>query len=239
MRGAHNTDKPLGMGSYGSIPHLPGSRRGDADRGCNDGEARILTMKRRDKFDEIIVTEKLDGSNVGVARVEGTILPLVRAGYVASSSPWQQHHLFAAWVEQNAWRFRDLCDGERICGEWLALAHGTRYDLRGRAPFVAFDLMRDHTRAPYDEFLARVAPMNAIAPLLHRGDVCSVPDALARLGVYGHYGAIDEAEGCVWRVERHGVVNFLAKYVRGTKIDGKYFDTPTWNWLPHQWHYPQ
>ena len=33
----------------------------------------------------------------------------------------------------------------------------------------------------------------------------------------------EEVEGAVWRVEREGRVDFLAKYVRPDKIDGKYF----------------
>jgi len=55
------------------------------------------------------------------------------------------------------------------------------------------------------------------------------------LGKHGHYGAIDEAEGAVWRVERKGKVDFLGKYVRAGKIDGKYLPEMTggeavWNW---------
>lgn len=34
----------------------------------------------------------------------------------------------------------------------------------------------------------------------------------------------DKIEGAVWRVERKGVVDFLAKYVRHGKVDGKYID---------------
>ena len=49
--------------------------------------------------------------------------------------------MFAAWVEANAARFRDvLVDGERIAGEWLALAHGIRYELP-HEPFVVFDVL--------------------------------------------------------------------------------------------------
>ena len=61
--------KPLGGKSYGSIPHLLGSRRGPTDRGCNDGQHRICCERTRDKRDRIIVTEKLDGSNVAAAKI--------------------------------------------------------------------------------------------------------------------------------------------------------------------------
>src|SRR5438067_10124703 len=130
-----SANKPLGMKSYGSIGHLPGSRRGPGDHGVNPGQARICCERARDRYDRIIVTEKLDGSNVGVARIGDEIVPLVRAGYRATTSRFEQHHLFAAWV-RNRWELFAglLTEGGRFCGEWLAQAHGTRYDLAARSP---------------------------------------------------------------------------------------------------------
>ena len=82
--------KPLGMKNYGHIAHLPGSRMGPGDHSCELGQARIATLKARDRHDHVIVQEKLDGTNVGVARVDGFLYPLVRAGYVADTSPFEQ-----------------------------------------------------------------------------------------------------------------------------------------------------
>jgi hypothetical protein len=48
-----------------------------------------------------------------------------------------------------------------------------------------------------------------------------VPDVVKRLKESGH-GAVDTVEGAVWRVERYGKVEFLAKYVRQDKVDGCY-----------------
>src|SRR2546426_4473615 len=87
--------KPLGMKNYGHIAHLPGSRMGPGDHSCELGQARIATIKARDRHDHIIVQEKLDGTNVGVARLNGVLYPLVRAGYVADTSPFEQHWRFA------------------------------------------------------------------------------------------------------------------------------------------------
>src|SRR3989442_5967093 len=83
--------KPLGIKAYGSICHLPGSRLGPGDHKLNPGQAKILTEKTRDKHDLIIVQEKLDGSNVAVARVSSQLIPLGRAGYPAISSKYEQH----------------------------------------------------------------------------------------------------------------------------------------------------
>ena len=40
----------------------------------NYGQEKILTLQARDKYDYIYVTEKYDGSNVGIANVDGKII---------------------------------------------------------------------------------------------------------------------------------------------------------------------
>ncbi len=98
--------KPLGHRNNGSIPHLPDSRMGPSDRHCEVGQARIATEKARDQLDEIFVQEKLDGSNVGVARLGDEIVPLGRAGYTAASSDFEHHQLFHDWAIANTGRFK-------------------------------------------------------------------------------------------------------------------------------------
>ncbi len=244
------TTKPLGRKNYGSIPHLPGSRMGPADKSCHKGQARIATKQARDANDEIIVQEKLDGSNVGVAKIDQQIVPLTRAGYRAETSPYEQHHKFADWVlkPENRERFSAcLNDGERLAGEWLMQAHGTRYHLK-HEPFVVFDLMTDHKRKPYDDLMKRIASFEFITPhLIHRGEPISIGDVMKKLNKFGFHGALDEVEGAVWRVERdkptgrkgekERVVDFLVKYVRPDKKDGIYFPSVSgketvWNWEP-------
>lgn len=239
--------KPFGYKNYGSIPHLSGSRLGERDYSANAGQERIATVRRRDRFDEVLVQEKLDGSNVGVGLIGGVLYPLVRAGYPASTSPRRQHWEFSNWVFANEGRFRSvLREGERIAGEWLMQAHGTRYKL-AHEPFVAFDLLTGEKRLPYDELIERVDGMFTLPYLLHRGDSISINSILELLGEYGHHGSLDKAEGAVWRVERevpigknqtrHRVVDFLCKYVRPDKKDGAYLPEMSgrdavWNWLP-------
>src|SRR5438067_6535038 len=55
--------KPLGQKGYGTIPPLPGSRRGPGDKGVNEGQFRICCVKTPPdrKGDVIWVQEKLDG----------------------------------------------------------------------------------------------------------------------------------------------------------------------------------
>ena len=231
--------KPLGRKAYGSIGHLPGSRLGAGDHHVPEGQGRICTDKVRDRHDLVIVQEKLDGSCCAAAKVEGQIVALGRAGWLAQSSPYEQHQLFAQWVRWQEPRFQQLLgEGERAVGEWLAQAHGTRYTLR-HEPFVVFDLMVEASRATEDEVVSRAARLGFRVPyLLFRGNgACDVALAMKTLGDLGFHGAIEPVEGAVWRVERQGKVDFIAKYVRPDKQDGIYLPEVSgkeavWNWRP-------
>lgn len=228
--------KPLNRKSYGSIGHLPFSRLGEGDHKVEEGMAKICLEKTRDRHDIVIIQEKLDGSNCAVAKVGGEIFSLTRAGYEATTSPYEQHHLFAYWVRENHQRFFDLLnEGERVVGEWLALAHGTKYELT-HEPFVTFDIMTEEKRITYWEFLNRVKRFGFTTPkLISYGKPVSHKEILKILEPSGH-GAKDPVEGYVCRVERKGEVDFLAKFVRSDKEDGKYFKEKfgedVWNWKP-------
>lgn len=230
-------EKPLGHKAYGSIPHLPYSRLGDGDHKCEQGQADIALKRTRDRNDLVIVQEKLDGSNCSIAKINGKILAIGRSGYLAETSPYEQHKYFALWVEKNKDRFDILLnEGERVSGEWLLQAHGTRYKLK-HEPFVPFDILVKHQRINYHDFLLRVLPLGFTVPnLLHIGQSLPLDKALKKIQVSGH-GAIDQVEGAIWRVERNGKVDFLVKYVRPDKEDGTYLPEvsgkpPVWNVEP-------
>lgn len=220
--GPVDPSKPLGHRAYGHIAHLPSSRTGPKDSHISEGQARICCQKARDRHDTIIVQEKLDGSNVAIAKIEGKIVPLIRSGYKAITSRFEMHHKFHQWVMENHSKFQSLLeDGERCSGEWLLQAHGTIYQLP-HDPFVGFDILISKERKPYQEVQARCQHHGIITPYtFHIGSPLSIKDALKELG-QGQHGAIDPVEGAIWRVERHGKVDFLAKYVRMDKQDGKY-----------------
>lgn len=237
--------KPLGAPAYGHIPHLPGSRMGPGDHHCEIGQARIATIKTRDRHDRVIVQEKLDGSNCAVYYDGSILIPLVRAGYPAASSPFLQHQWFAEWVSTQHDRFLQvLHPGEWVVGEWLAQAHGTRYQLP-HEPFVIFDLIigrdprRGLLRLPLTDLQNRLARGHFVMPhILHDGSAWSieaVQDVFAHTG--SAHGALDPPEGAVWRVERRGEVDFLVKWVRPNKVDGQYLpevtgQDPIWHWRP-------
>ena len=239
--------KPTGGKNYGKIGHLPESRLGDGDHHITEGQARICLEKKRDKHDRIIVQEKLDGSNVGVAKVDGKLWPIQRAGYLAASSPHEQHHLFDQMVRDNEAQFNALLrEGERACGEWLMQAHGTRYFLP-HDPFVLFDIMKGTERITYDELRSRALGLGFTLPYtICTGEPIGLAEAFYEIGAHGRHGAIDPMEGLVYRVERNELidkkaggdrewkVDFLAKYVCQDKEDGQYLpgvtgSEPIWN----------
>ena len=229
--------KPLIQKNYGSIGHLPGSRLGEGDHSISERQASILTDKARDYKDLIIVQEKLDGANVGILRHEGKLIGLTRKGHRAVDSPLEQFQMFQKWIYNNEVRFDFLHNGERVVGEWLAMAHGTKYEVSD--PFIAFDIISGHTRLPYIDFVRRIGCSLITAHLLHIGAPISIKRVEKLLSkkdgiYYGYHGALEPVEGAVWRVEREGKVDFLGKYVRPGKEDGKYFNEDlcklVWNW---------
>lgn len=230
------TQKPLGFKNYGSIGHLPCSRMGPGDHAVPQGMADIATLKTRDRHDKVWVTEKLDGSNVGVANIDGKLMALGRAGYLAETSKYEQHQMFSQWVADNRERFLSwLTPGLRCVGEWLAQAHGTRYALK-HEPFVIFDLMRGQEHLPWDGSEELISRAGFIAPTPLGSEPTSVEVALARADMWSSHGA-DEIEGAVWRVERKGKFDFMAKYVKPWKVDGCLLPEisgiePVWNWRP-------
>jgi len=233
----HVNQKPLKRKNYGSIGHLPNSRMGPADHAVHPGQGRIACEKVRDRHDTIIVTEKLDGSNVGIARVDNMIFALGRSGYLAATSKYEQHILFADWVDSKRDLFLTMLEpGERLVGEWLAQAHGTLYRLP-LGPFAAFDLMVGEKRKTFGEIRERCERFDIPQPkLLHVGGALTVEAAMALHGD-GDHGCVDEPEGAVWRVERKGEFDFMAKWVRPDKADGKLLPAmsgqpPVWNWHP-------
>ena len=237
--------KPLGRKSYGSIGHLLGSRVGPGDHHVHVGQHRCMTQQLP-KGDRLIVQEKLDGTNVGVCKVDGKIHAIGRAGWLAASSPYRHVNMFSEWVEANRARFEALLlsDGDRVCGEWLAAVHGTVYELE-HEPFVAFDYFngRDE-RMLHDDFVDLLMMKYEFTTphVFHNAEeACAiekVADAPSKHGaLLGTTASPGPKEGVVYRWERsrEGRVIMLAKWVRPDKIDSlPVTGAETWNSWPKE-----
>lgn len=219
---------------YPSIGHLPGSRTGPSDRTVSAATARACTDEGAAlSGTTVTVQEKLDGSCVMVARLDGRIVALGRDGTRAEDSPNAGRRMFARWVATEAPRFDALLeDGERAAGEWLALVHGTHYAL-AHEPFVLFDLLTSaaserSVRKTSTAVEARARAHGFSTPhVVHRGAPLSIAGARALLGDRGHHGADEAAEGVVYRVERADRVLIVAKLVEAAKIDGRFLPENT------------
>lgn len=222
-------EKPLGKKNYGSIPHLSNSKLGDNDYKIELGQENILTKKPRDKNDIIIVTEKYDGTNVGVCKKNNIIYPLTRSGYIAGNSQFEQHITFSNWVYENQDLFNHILnEGERITGEWLHMAIGTIYKITG-CKFVAFDWFdSDNERKPFNEISS--LPIRT-ARILHAGNPIQTEKLIDELKKGTSWAICESPEGMVYRCERNGKFDFMAKWVRSDFTPGVYMLKENKIWL--------
>lgn len=190
----------------------------------------------------------------------GEIIALTRSGLLARHSAFGLHRMWAAYVDMRQDDFRKILrTGERAVGEWLAMAVSTRYDLRSpaecrqtatesvqarrRPPFVLFDIISSpradgggNLRMPLAELRARISHGGGL--FLHPHTLEGPMPPREAMGLLDHYGALREpgeshhGEGVMYRVENPdtGSVDFLAKWVREDKTDGRLLDENVWNW---------
>lgn len=233
-------DKPIGRKAYGSIGHIIGSRLGPNDYSVGQHQTNICTINPG--YRTVYVQPKIDGTCVAIHRTEDALIALQRKGWSAASSPLEMHRMFDRWVQNHSdWFLNALLPGERIVGEWLAVAHGTIYSgLTEQNVFTAFDIMVESDRLPLVDFYSRLekTPISTVDYI--QLSPADFQDGLAKpeelLYLVDHMGA-ESPEGLMYRVH-HKKTNellFLAKYVCPDKIDGKYLanisgQSEVWNW---------
>lgn len=225
-------DKPLKRKNYGSIPHLSNSKLGDGDYYVGKGMERILTEKKRDRHDTIFAFEKYDGSNVGIGKMNNNIFALTRAGFEAKTSPRKQHHYFSDWVYKNKKLFSEILnEGDRITGEWLLQAHGMKYKIEGD-PILFFDYFTPNNERILQSDLRQITSKYGLnmPRLLSEGEPITVNELLPILNLKTKgFESEENPEGIVYRVERRGKVDFLAKWVRHDFPTGKYLTDEYYN----------
>lgn len=228
---------------YPGINHLPGSKLLDSgDKHISKEMVKYFTEKAQFYFDTVIVTEKLDGSNVAVLRKGYRLYPLNRRGYDVRTSEYRQQRLFADFVEKNYERFMNILkDGEQASGEWLIKTHSIKYKLK-HEPFVLFDIFdKNENRIRYQDMVYKANSEEFATPkLLHMGVAIGIEQAMGLLGD-GYHGSLDKPEGVVYRYERDGQFYAMAKYVRPDFECGIHMDNAEeWNeWKRGTWKVPQ
>lgn len=224
-------DKPLGGRGYGHIGHIPGSKLGPGDHTIEPNQAALLTggKKLPTRHHCVVIQEKLDGSCLAVAKIEGRIVTIGRAGYLNSTAPFPHLLAFDTWVDERRPAFDALLlEGERVIGEWVAFAMSTLYRLpHDGAKWRPFDIMRGHDRVSSSDVFARCAnegflPVTTIArePM----DPSSAY-ALAAAAPVDSRGVDGVPEGVVYRMEERGRTLFMGKWVRADYEPGALFET--------------
>ncbi len=166
---------------FPSTPHLPFQPNTDRDDSvASEEQARVI-------FSAPIVSveEKMDGSFVAwtLGDQDEVILRnrnhVLRKGFTARTEAKKQYAPLWNYAYQHADRLRAVRAAAArprlaVCGEWLVMTHGTRYDKKRTkaCPFVAFDLYDPDEGYYLDPHLARRL-------LLGAGFTC--PDWLASL----------------------------------------------------------
>lgn len=200
--------------NYGSISHLPGSKMIDKeDKLLGKDSIKILTERRRDPRDLVIITEKLDGMNCGVFKKMEKLYPLMKKGYDVRCSKYSWIREFSTFVADHANQFSELLnENERICGEWLIKTHTISYNLP-HEPFVAFDIIdHNHQRENYERFVIRTEAFGFTrAGLLHIGESME-PEIAMQLLKNGYHGAMEGPEGVVYRYERWDKIEGINKF---------------------------
>lgn len=120
---------------YPRTPHLAGSRLQPGDEDL----AQVPLAELRGRY--VVVEEKLDGANAGIAIGEDGRLRLQSRGHVLGGGPRERHFdLFKRWAGAHAAVLARVCDGGlTVYGEWLYAKHTIFYDALPHY-FLEFDV---------------------------------------------------------------------------------------------------
>ena len=149
-------------------PHLPGSCVTDDDRTMSSEELETLCSDC-----EVVIQEKLDGTNVGVFfEEEGLPVCQKRAGLLSTREK-DQYNVFRNWVYERMEELRHVLRARwALFGEWLWQTHAVEYDCLPDY-FAAFDLLDRSTRqfVPASTVRETIGEAVVVVPELWRGRV--------------------------------------------------------------------
>jgi len=177
---------------------------------------------RRMLVDEVVVEEKVDGTNIGLWFDESGRFVLRHRGTNVKAVRTAEYQRLRAWAARYEPALRDVL-GNRLAlyGEWLYARHAIAYD---NLPdyFIAFDVF-DRERRVFLDTAARhrVASSTGLCevPVLFRGVLGSLERLRSLLGG-SRWSSTDKAEGLVVRLERDGVLILRAKFLRPGWVPG-------------------
>lgn len=208
--------------NFGKIGHLTGSKMIDNEDVLLSPETQYkFTECKRNPFDDVIITEKIDGMNAGVVKLDNKLYPVCRKGYdvrTISALP----ELVKSWVDWVLTNYDKLYsaidEGERLVFENAMLRHTLSYNFKVDPVFFLAKYTPDNKKICYDNLceLAKYYSFNQ-PPLLCRG-IAVKPEEVIKQYPKGLVGSKDGIEGIVYTYEHNSAVEGLAKFVSNPKM---------------------
>lgn len=228
-------DKNASLKNYKSIGHLDGSiKLNSKDKNAAFNLTNICNGTDKNSFDYVKhVSEKIDGTNVGVIKKNDLLYPVTKNGYDARvtrqffpddpnfKTQYNNWALFAKWVFNKSLLLNTiLSNNERLVFEWCAMTQSIKYSFKTQ-PIVLLDKVNCITnkRATWEEldkikYLFGIPRpkllMSTIGPLFTHSE--NVEEYIKRFG-NGFAGAKSPMEGIVIRLERDNEFVGACKYV--------------------------
>lgn len=210
--------------NFSTIKHLRSSRLTEDKDSYMDKEAQIkFIQKKRGYFDNIVVTEKIDGMNAGIYRKGNEFYPLNRKGYDVRTgiiySDGTINWLFFFWayeankIVRNITRVFDpsyinkvlFPEGYRYVFENTMLTHTLKYNFKKSSPMFLLSIFdKKNNRLTDKEIEFRANELNfQRPPKLSEGialDPIYIIDSYDRKSLVG---CKDDMEGVVYVYERY------------------------------------
>lgn len=212
--------------NFGSIKHLNGSKLIEVkDTYLDIEKQKYFTEQLRDKrTDKVIISEKIDGMNAGVIKLNNRIYPISRKGYdvrtlgVANHKTVYLAYCWAKWVNEHAYEYSQILEnGDRLVFENCIVKHTLKYKFKG-SPVFLLAMYRKDKQVSYEELTEIAKEYNLqLPPLINYGIALEPRTILSNYGK-GLVGCKESTEGIVYRYETNKELIGYAKFVSNSKL---------------------
>lgn len=207
--------------NFGSIGHLSGSKMIDsADSLLSKEEQEKYVQCKRNKNDIVIITEKIDGMNAGVVKMDGLLYPINRRGYDTRIMGLQYKELavlgegWAKWVDDHYFIYDAILqEGEHLVFEYAEYRHTLEYKFKCEPVFLLAKYNADNKRINYASLSVLAQKYDLVQPPLLNIGVAVPPEIIIKQYPKGLAGVKGKLEGIVYNYEHNGNHASCAKYV--------------------------
>lgn len=191
-------------------PHIFGSKGTTDDKRLSDEDSLKIILDN-----DLVVEEKIDGSNTGIHFNSDKKLILQSRGHEIQSKEHPHFDLLKNWAQVKQIELFDLLGYRYIMyGEWMYAKHQVYYNSLPHY-FIEFDIWdKENSFFLNTEKRRQILVGSSIesVPVLKKGKLNGENEieGLIQKSVYGD----ETAEGLYFKVEKNGTVITRAKYVR-------------------------